>query len=329
LLSRKEITNSFENLESRNLALDKAIDNEVTQINNLLDKKNLKNEDELCLLYRKNELLNLRGNKANKMAKVQTVEAPKQKSKTKKVEVIEDQEPTNSTPIAARMASVRDTLVMINAAATPDTNLYMSKIEFNNLRREIGNLRQEILAYESKDKSGTVKIIRDTITIEKRVEIEKPIIVEKIVERVVEKPVIQYVEKIVEKTVPVEKIIERNFTKVEELLAIPPDVVLFDIGKSNIKPQYNSRLNFYGAQLKKYKDLKVMLSGFTDASGNAASNKILSEKRAAAVKAYLIAHGATANQIQTEFFGADNPIADNNNAGNKSQNRRVELKFEK
>lgn len=320
----------LKNIAEDNASLDNKIDKAIDDINDDLDRKKLSNDDELCLLYRKNELLNLRSVPANTSRSTSN----KPNTTAKKIEANKITNNTPATPptpptvpqVIAQRPSTRDTMVIMNTM-TPDTNMFISKSDYLNLRREIGNLRQELAV--SKTASGDVRIIRDTITVEKRVEIEKPVIVEKIVERVIEKPVIQYVDKVVEKAVPVEKIIERNFTKVEELLSIPPDVVLFDIGKSAIKPQYNARLNFYGAQLKKYKDLKVQLSGFTDATGNAASNRILSEKRAAAVKAYLLKHGASEAQITSEFFGADNPIATNNSAGNKSQNRRVELKFEK
>jgi outer membrane protein OmpA-like peptidoglycan-associated protein len=329
--SAKEAKEMFNNLATKNAQLNKDIDASVAAINKSLSNKNISKEDELCLLYRKNELLNLRDYKkakSNEVARTSKDPAPAQ------APIAYDQGTSNkatNTPAPQYIyTSSRDTIVLVSKETAPAANNDMANLELENLRREIGNLRREVMAYQTSVSSRPgaaplVKIIRDTLTVEKEIIVEKPVIVEKIVERVIEKPTVQIVEKIVEK--PVEKVIEKTFTRVEELLAIPPDVVLFDIGKSNIKPVYNSRLNFYATQLKKYKDLQVMLSGYTDASGNAAANKILSDKRAAAVKAYLMARGVAASQIETEFFGADSPIADNNTAGNKSQNRRVELKF--
>ncbi len=178
-------------------------------------------------------------------------------------------------------------------------------------------------------------IIRDTIMQDRIVEkpmmqyvdriIEKPVIqyVDKVkeIEKVVEKPVIQYVDKVKE--------VEKTVTKVEQLLSLPPDVILFDIGKSLVKTQYKSRLDYYATQLKKFPELKVALAGFTDNSGNAAANLKLSQARATAVSNYLVSKGVGIQQITTSFDGANNPADSNNSATSKSQNRRVEISFNK
>jgi outer membrane protein OmpA-like peptidoglycan-associated protein len=51
----------------------------------------------------------------------------------------------------------------------------------------------------------------------------------------------------------------------------------------------------------------------------------LSEKRAEAVKAYLLKKGLPANRVEAKGYGATKPIADNGNAVGKSKNRRVEI----
>ena len=56
-------------------------------------------------------------------------------------------------------------------------------------------------------------------------------------------------------------------------------------------------------------------------------NQILSENRAAAVKAYLAAQGIEKDRLTSAGYGSDKPIADNKTAAGKSKNRRVELKL--
>ena len=65
--------------------------------------------------------------------------------------------------------------------------------------------------------------------------------------------------------------------------------------------------------------------GHTDNSGTDAMNIPLSEKRAAAVKAYLIKKGLTNNRVESKGYGSAKPIADNNTNEGKSKNRRVEI----
>lgn len=75
-----------------------------------------------------------------------------------------------------------------------------------------------------------------------------------------------------------------------------------------------------------YPQLKVEIAGHTDNTGKPASNQTLSEKRAAAVKAYLVKKGVAADRLTTVGYGQDQPIADNATAKGKAQNRRVEFK---
>jgi OmpA-OmpF porin, OOP family len=72
----------------------------------------------------------------------------------------------------------------------------------------------------------------------------------------------------------------------------------------------------------------VVIEGYTDSSGDAAFNQQLSEKRAEAVKAELVAHGAKAEKIKTVGYGEANPIADNSTREGRAKNRRVEIKVD-
>jgi OOP family OmpA-OmpF porin len=71
--------------------------------------------------------------------------------------------------------------------------------------------------------------------------------------------------------------------------------------------------------------LKLGVYGHTDNNGSDEVNVPLSEKRAAAVKDYLLGKGLTAAQIETKGYGSAKPVADNSTAAGRSRNRRVEI----
>jgi len=74
------------------------------------------------------------------------------------------------------------------------------------------------------------------------------------------------------------------------------------------------------------KPVKLQIGGYSDSSGNAASNLHLSKKRAQAVRSYLIQHGAPADTLTAEGFGDAHPIADNATREGRAANRRIEFK---
>jgi type IX secretion system PorP/SprF family membrane protein len=80
--------------------------------------------------------------------------------------------------------------------------------------------------------------------------------------------------------------------------------------------------------LKNHPNGKLELIGHTDNSGSADKNQELSEQRALAVREFLISRGIDPDRISSSGKGSSEPIAPNNTAKGKSQNRRVEMKFE-
>ena len=70
---------------------------------------------------------------------------------------------------------------------------------------------------------------------------------------------------------------------------------------------------------------KVILNGYTDSSGNANYNKMISESRAATVQAYLIGKGVDPGSISIMGHGAKDFIANNNTVEGRNKNRRVEI----
>jgi OmpA-OmpF porin, OOP family len=102
--------------------------------------------------------------------------------------------------------------------------------------------------------------------------------------------------------------------------------VLFDTGSDRIRPESTPTLKEMGTMLKEHPDLKLMIEGHTDDVGAAASNQALSEKRAAAVRQYLVdTYGIDKARLQAKGFGASKPAAGNDSPEGRQQNRRVEL----
>jgi len=98
----------------------------------------------------------------------------------------------------------------------------------------------------------------------------------------------------------------------------------FDSGKSSIRPESFDELDELAEVLKIRKQLRIAIEGHTDNVGDAASNMELSQKRSEAVKAYLITKGIEANRIEARGLGETIPVASNETAEGRQQNRRTE-----
>jgi OmpA-OmpF porin, OOP family len=99
----------------------------------------------------------------------------------------------------------------------------------------------------------------------------------------------------------------------------------FQTGSAEINPSSYKLLDEIFESAVVAEGLKVGVYGHTDNNGSDAVNVPLSEKRANAVKAYLINKGLTAGRVESKGYGASKPIADNSTEAGKSQNRRVEI----
>lgn len=101
--------------------------------------------------------------------------------------------------------------------------------------------------------------------------------------------------------------------------------ILFDTGSDRIKPESTPTLEEIADMLTRHADLRLTIEGHTDNVGNAATNKALSEQRAAAVKTYLVSKGIDAARVETAGLGDTKPAAPNTTPEGRRQNRRVEL----
>lgn len=108
------------------------------------------------------------------------------------------------------------------------------------------------------------------------------------------------------------------------LIVSMPDV-LFDTGSANLKPTARERLAKVAGILIAYPDIHVEVDGYTDSTGSPMFNEQLSQQRAATVQSYLVQQGVPAGSIAIHGFGEANPIASNDTAMGRQQNRRVEL----
>ena len=79
--------------------------------------------------------------------------------------------------------------------------------------------------------------------------------------------------------------------------------------------------------LKDNPSYKIDVDGYTDNTGNAEKNQVLSENRAASVKVYLAGNDIDESRITVTGHGINDPIADNKTAAGRAKNRRVEMKL--
>jgi outer membrane protein OmpA-like peptidoglycan-associated protein len=101
--------------------------------------------------------------------------------------------------------------------------------------------------------------------------------------------------------------------------------VNFKTDSDELTPESLSILDGVSATLSANPQIKVMVAGHTDSDGEDAYNKDLSQRRAQAVVTYLAGHGVDPANMIAKGFGEEQPIAGNDTAEGKAQNRRVEL----
>lgn len=101
----------------------------------------------------------------------------------------------------------------------------------------------------------------------------------------------------------------------------------FDLDSAKLKPAADAKLKPVVEFASKYPEADIEVVGHTDALAGEVYNLKLSEKRAAAVKDWLVKNGVNANRITTKGMGEAQPIASNNTEEDRAQNRRVEVHY--
>lgn len=102
--------------------------------------------------------------------------------------------------------------------------------------------------------------------------------------------------------------------------------VNFANNSATLTPDSTTVLDQAAAGLMRRGDMKVEVAGHTDNRGTAALNRDLSQRRAEAVRSYLVSKGVNGANLSARGYGPDRPVADNNTANGRAENRRVELR---
>jgi OOP family OmpA-OmpF porin len=113
---------------------------------------------------------------------------------------------------------------------------------------------------------------------------------------------------------------------VRQAVVIQADA-LFDFDKSVLRPDGKKSIDDALAKLKGVDLEMVIATGHTDSVGTDAYNQRLSERRAAAVKDYLVSKGIPAAKVTTIGKGESQPVATNKTAEGRQKNRRVDIEF--
>ena len=131
-----------------------------------------------------------------------------------------------------------------------------------------------------------------------------------------------------ETTEPLKSELPKNetFKKLEKDAKLTLKNIFFATAKAELLNTSFTELEDLVTALKTQPNVRLLVSGHTDNTGNAAANQTLSTSRAQAVVDFLIKKGIAATRLEAKGFGSAQPVAPNTTDAGKAQNRRVELK---
>lgn len=115
---------------------------------------------------------------------------------------------------------------------------------------------------------------------------------------------------------PDEKVIEQRFVL---------KGVTFESGSAALTPDSYPVLDEAVRSLMAYPEVRIEIRGYTDSSGKASSNMALSQRRADAVKQYMVNAGVDPQRMIAKGYGEENPIATNSTPAGRAENRRIEF----
>src|SRR3984893_9761840 len=101
--------------------------------------------------------------------------------------------------------------------------------------------------------------------------------------------------------------------------------VLFESGRADLKTRAPSNLNKLVFFLNKHRDRSVAIEAYTDSGVSEEYNQALSQRRADSVRSYLVGQGIGSRRLTASGMGMSDPVAGNDSAAGRQQNRRVEV----
>lgn len=113
----------------------------------------------------------------------------------------------------------------------------------------------------------------------------------------------------------------------KELANFKFEPIYFDHDKSLIKPEYKKYLLNMIRVVQGHSDIRIQVTGHTDAVGTDSYNVALSERRAKSIRDFFVANGLPEDKLNIDFKGEKQPVDTNKTSAGKQRNRRVDFKF--
>ncbi|MCS6822402.1 MAG: OmpA family protein [Microscillaceae bacterium] len=117
--------------------------------------------------------------------------------------------------------------------------------------------------------------------------------------------------------------------EVEDVLSKVAHRIQFETGSAKITQESYPELDKALSIMRQYPNAKFIIEGHTDDVGTPERNKVLSQERADAVKAYFVSKGIEESRLRAIGYGQDRPVVPNNSEANRAINRRVEMFLDK
>lgn len=111
----------------------------------------------------------------------------------------------------------------------------------------------------------------------------------------------------------------------DQIDLVMPGNITFDVNQSTIKPSFTGVLESVSLVLDEFDQTSINIAGHTDSTGSQSYNQLLSERRAGSVRDFLLAQGIQPARTRAVGYGPRYPVASNDTAAGREQNRRVEL----
>ncbi|OPX41060.1 MAG: hypothetical protein B1H13_04155 [Desulfobacteraceae bacterium 4484_190.3] len=113
----------------------------------------------------------------------------------------------------------------------------------------------------------------------------------------------------------------------DRLVVTMSEAILFDLNSTALKSGAKQQLEKMAEVMVRYPENDILVTGHTDNTGSEKYNQDLSERRAKAVKNYLVLKGISARRITSMGFGETMPVASNATPEGRQKNRRVEIEI--